>query len=76
MDQRRLETVRQRAQHVGGAAAAVTAHDHHTVGLVDPAGDLGDVVSLAANSGRGCKVATLETSPSALAEMTSCGSVR
>src|SRR5450759_1400484 len=43
MNQRRLKTVRQRAQKIGGAAATGAAHDHQAAGLVDPEGDFGDV---------------------------------
>ena len=43
MDQRRLEPVRQRAQLVGRAVAAGAAHDHDAAGLIDAAGDFGDI---------------------------------
>ena len=43
MDQRRLQPVRQGAQHISGIAAAGAAHDDDAVGAVDPLGDLGDV---------------------------------
>ena len=44
MDQRRLQPVGQRAQQIGGAAAAGAAHDHDAAGLVDAPRQFGDVV--------------------------------
>jgi len=76
MDQRRLEPVRERAQLIGCPAAAAPAHDYYAVRLVDPAGDLGDIFGtrrkLLARL-QGCHTGE---SPSALATMTSCGSVK
>ena len=43
MDQRRLEPIGERAQFVGCAMAPGAAHDHDAAGLIDPAGDIGDV---------------------------------
>ena len=43
MHQRRLETIRQPAQQIGGAATPGAAHDYHAAGLADPPRDLGDV---------------------------------
>jgi hypothetical protein len=51
MDQRRLQPIGKRAQFLGCAMTSGTAHDHDGPGLVDAAGDLGNICFAGDNFG-------------------------
>jgi hypothetical protein len=44
MDQWGFDPVREGAQDIGRPAASAAAHDHHTVRLLDPTGNFGDIL--------------------------------